>query len=49
MSEIRRIEDQLKRAFEKHAWHGPSVREVLSGVTARRAAAQPIANGHSIW
>lgn len=49
MREIRRIEDQLKRAFEKHAWHGPSVREVLSGVTAHRAAARPIANGHSIW
>ena len=47
--EIERIEDQLKRAFEGEAWHGPSVREVLAGVTAEPAAAKPIPNAHSIW
>ena len=49
MSEIKRINDQLKRAFEGNAWHGPSVSEVLAGVTAEQAAAHPIAGGHSIW
>ncbi len=49
MSEIKRIEDQLRRAFEGGAWHGPSVLEVLKGVTATQAAARPIAGAHSIW
>ena len=49
MSERKRINDQLKRAFEGKAWHGPSVSEVLAGVTAEQAAAHPIAGGHSIW
>ncbi|HEY2955376.1 MAG TPA: DinB family protein [Candidatus Eisenbacteria bacterium] len=49
MSETVRIADQLKRAFEGEAWHGPAVMEVLAGVTAARAAARPIASAHSIW
>ncbi|PYT06704.1 MAG: hypothetical protein DMF60_08770 [Acidobacteria bacterium] len=49
MSELKRINDQLKRAFEGKAWHGPSVSEVLTGVTAEQAAAHPIAGAHSIW
>ncbi len=42
MTEIERILDQLKRAYEGGAWHGPSVREVLNGVTARQAQAHPV-------
>jgi uncharacterized damage-inducible protein DinB len=49
MSEIQRIEDQLKRAFEGMAWHGPSLRELLADVTAEQAAAHPLAKVHSIW
>lgn len=49
MTEIERILDQLKRAYEGGAWHGPSVREVLNGVTARQAQARPLQNAHSIW
>jgi hypothetical protein len=49
MSELKRLNDQLKRAFEGTAWHGPSVSEVLAGVTAEQAAEHPIAGGHSIW
>jgi len=49
MTEIERILDQLKRAYEGNAWHGPSVREVLAGITAEQAAARPLANVHSIW
>ncbi|HEY7729073.1 MAG TPA: DinB family protein [Candidatus Eisenbacteria bacterium] len=48
-NEVSRIEDQLKRAFEGNAWHGPALKEVLQGVTAPRAAAKPIAGAHSIW
>lgn len=49
MSEIRRIRSQLRHAFEGPAWHGPSVRELLSDVTAEVAAARPVAGAHSIW
>src|SRR5437660_11879657 len=49
MTEIERIQDQLKRAFDGHAWHGPSVREVLEGITAAQAHARPLQNAHSIW
>jgi uncharacterized damage-inducible protein DinB len=49
MSEIQRIVDQLDRAFEGNAWHGPSVRELLNGVSARQAAAKIVPGGHSIW
>ena len=49
MSEKKRLNDQLKRAFEGTAWHGPSVSEVLVGVNAQQAAAHPLAGAHSIW
>ncbi|MGH8068274.1 MAG: DinB family protein [Candidatus Entotheonellia bacterium] len=49
MSEIQRIEDQLRRAFEGHAWHGPAVRELLADVTAAKAAGRPLPSAHSIW
>ena len=43
------IADQISRAFRGESWHGPSVREVLEGVSAEDAAAHPIAGAHSIW
>ncbi|HXG67415.1 MAG TPA: DinB family protein [Blastocatellia bacterium] len=49
MSEVRRIRSQLRRAFEGEAWHGPSVKELLAGVTAAQAAAKPLPGAHSIW
>jgi uncharacterized damage-inducible protein DinB len=49
MSETKRINSQLRRALEGEAWHGPSLREVLEGVTAEQAARHPIAGAHSIW
>jgi uncharacterized damage-inducible protein DinB len=49
MTEVKRIDDQLQRAFEGEAWHGPAVLEVLKGVTAAQAAARPIPSAHSIW
>lgn len=45
---IRRLEEQLRRAFEGEAWHGPSVLESIAGVTAVHAAAHPIEGAHSI-
>ncbi len=49
MTEPHRINGQLKRAYEGEAWHGPSLRELLDGMTAEQAAAKPIPNAHSIW
>jgi uncharacterized damage-inducible protein DinB len=49
MNEIQRIADQLHRSQQGEAWAGPSLREVLAGVTAEKAAAHPIQSGHSIW
>jgi uncharacterized damage-inducible protein DinB len=49
MSEIQRLEDQLRRAFEGNAWHGPAVRELLADITAATAAARPLSSAHSIW
>jgi uncharacterized damage-inducible protein DinB len=49
MSEIERILDQLKRACEGNAWHGPAIQELLKGASARQVAAKFIPAGHSIW
>ncbi|HJY27031.1 MAG TPA: DinB family protein, partial [Pyrinomonadaceae bacterium] len=49
ITEMDRIRDQFRRAFEGEAWHGPSVLALLEGVTATQAAAHPIPGAHSIW
>ena len=49
MSEVERIHDQLKRAFEGDAWHGPALLEILEGVSAAQAAARPLPGAHNIW
>jgi uncharacterized damage-inducible protein DinB len=49
VSEIARIQDQLQRAFDGNAWHGPALSALLADVTAGQAAARPIAGAHSIW
>jgi uncharacterized damage-inducible protein DinB len=49
MRGIEGIIDQLHRSLEGDSWQGPSVREILGGVTAAQAMAHPIAGGHSIW
>ena len=49
MSEVEQIAKQVQRSFEGKAWHGPSVQEVLSGVTAKMAAAPSPGGAHCIW
>src|SRR5262245_21881094 len=48
MNEIARIQDQLRRAHDGDAWHGPSLCSLLTDVRADRAAARPIPGVHSI-
>jgi uncharacterized damage-inducible protein DinB len=48
-TEAARIADQLRRAFDGTAWHGPSLMELLEDVDAATAAARVLPNVHSIW
>jgi hypothetical protein len=47
--ETTRIADQLRRALDGDAWHGPSLKELLDGVNAEQASRRPLATGHTIW
>jgi len=49
MTEIERIADQLRRAHEGGAWHGPALGELLRGVDAAKAFHRPRAGAHNIW
>jgi uncharacterized damage-inducible protein DinB len=48
-SEAGRIADQLRRAFDGSAWHGPALLELLGDVDAATAAAMRLPDVHSIW
>jgi uncharacterized damage-inducible protein DinB len=48
-TECLRIADQLRRAFEGQAWHGPALRELLADVKAAQAHAHPLSGTQSIW
>lgn len=48
-TEVDNIIDQLERTFEGDAWHGQSLSEILTNITAEQAAARPIPMAHSIW
>jgi uncharacterized damage-inducible protein DinB len=49
LCEPARIADQLARAFDGNAWHGPAMLELLADVDAATAAAKPLKDVHSIW
>lgn len=48
MSELDRVRDQLRRAYEGEAWHGPDLRSIVADLDAADAFARPIENAHSI-
>jgi len=48
MNEVDRIIDQLRRAYDGDAWHGPPLRAILADVSAETASARPIGGAHSI-
>lgn len=47
MDEINRIISTLRKTFEKNAWHGPAVKEVLQDITTETAT-RKLPNVHSI-
>jgi hypothetical protein len=48
MNESQRLGDQMNRALNGDAWHGPSWRETLDGVTREVALHRPIPEAHTI-
>src|SRR5277367_5559634 len=49
VSEIKRILDQMDRAFSGDAWHGPSLLSLLDDLSSEDASKHPITAAHSIW
>ncbi len=47
MSECQRLADQMRRAFDGDAWHGPSLVSLLDRVPANRAFDHPVPDAHS--
>lgn len=43
------IADEIVRASQGEAWHGPSIGEALATVDSETAAARPIHGAHTIW
>jgi uncharacterized damage-inducible protein DinB/heme-degrading monooxygenase HmoA len=43
------LAQQLRTLWRGDPWHGPSLEDILDGVTPEQAAARPIPGGHSIW
>ena len=39
----------LDEAYDKRAWHGPTLRGALRGVTAAQAARRPGRGRHNVW
>jgi uncharacterized damage-inducible protein DinB len=49
MTMIASYADELSAIHNGEAWHGPALKEILSGLTWEQAAARPLAGAHSIW
>lgn len=39
----------LRRSYEGNAWHGPSVKDAIRGVSAAQASARPLPGAHTIY
>jgi len=48
MNETERLARELEKALFGGAWHGPSWKEVLGGVSGAEALHRPIPNAHTI-
>lgn len=48
MNESQRLADQLARALNGDAWHGPSWREAIEGISREAAVHRPIPDAHTI-
>jgi uncharacterized damage-inducible protein DinB len=48
MTERDRLVDQLEREIHGEPWHGPSLTNIVEGLTAEQAARKPSPDAHSI-
>jgi heme-degrading monooxygenase HmoA/uncharacterized damage-inducible protein DinB len=48
-AEAAELARELESLAKGENWHGPSLEELLDGVTAEAASARPLAGAHSIW
>lgn len=48
MNDSRRLAEEIGKALNGGAWHGPSFREALEGVDLAAALRRPVAGGHTI-
>lgn len=49
MDTASRLANLIERTISGPMWHGPSLTEVLDGVSPTEAAARPIGGAHTIW
>jgi uncharacterized damage-inducible protein DinB len=49
MNERDRLVDQFEREIAGEPWHGPSLANILEGISADEAARKPSPHAHSIW
>jgi uncharacterized damage-inducible protein DinB len=48
-AEAKRIAQTLRDTYASDAWVGPSLQDILRGLTPGQAYSRPIPNAHSIW
>ncbi len=53
MTTVWNVQERLARHIERTVsgpmWHGPTLDDVLAGVTHEQAAARPVSGAHTIW
>ena len=49
MTRVDQLAKHIERTVNGPLWHGPTLEQLLAGVTAEVAAAKPVAGAHSIW
>ncbi|MCI0530907.1 MAG: DinB family protein [candidate division Zixibacteria bacterium] len=49
MKEVKKIRSTLEEIYYGPAWHGPALKELLKGVSAKKALVKQAKGSHSIW
>jgi uncharacterized damage-inducible protein DinB len=49
MNKVAELIEEFGRVYSGDPWHGPAMREVLTGISAADAAVPPLPAAHSIW
>jgi uncharacterized damage-inducible protein DinB len=49
MSRTNEFVEELRAIHSGEAWHGPSLRATLAGISAAQAATRPLSGAHTAW